>query len=277
MGIPVLEQIREAYPQLTKSQKRVADYIANTYHEAAFLTASHMAKLLGMNEATVVRFAQRLGYAGFPEMMAEVQELVRGQLRPEAATEGRDPLRALLDKEVETAQRVAARTALEPLRAALRLLAETPRLVVLGQGLSAPLAAFFCASLRSIGRPAECPPADALHLAAVVEEAGPQCSVVAIVALAEALEIANTLRLARERGAHTLAVTWSPTTASAQVAEVALSCPLNDLLLLPSLTAATILLDVLLQSLAAEGGEAVRARQERLAQAQELILARRRR
>ena len=39
----VLERIRQVYPQLTKSQKRLADFVTAYYREAAFMTASRLA------------------------------------------------------------------------------------------------------------------------------------------------------------------------------------------------------------------------------------------
>ena len=43
-GLMILEKIRQLYPKLTKSQKRLADFIATSYQEAAFMTASRLAR-----------------------------------------------------------------------------------------------------------------------------------------------------------------------------------------------------------------------------------------
>ena len=73
----ILEKIRQLYPQFTKSQRKLADFIANHYQEAAFMTASELAHALNLDAATVVRFSQFLGYSGFPELQHEIRERVR--------------------------------------------------------------------------------------------------------------------------------------------------------------------------------------------------------
>ena len=82
----VLEKIRQLYPELTKSQRRLADFVAVSYREAAFMTASRLARKLGVNEATVIRFAQRLGYSGYPEFVQDVRAVVQDELGAKSLT-----------------------------------------------------------------------------------------------------------------------------------------------------------------------------------------------
>ena len=95
----ILERIRQHYEELTRSQRRIADFVASSYHEAAFMTASLIAQRMGLNEATVVRFAQRLGYSGYPGMSIEIQDLVQRELGADtevaSPTEG-DPISTLV-------------------------------------------------------------------------------------------------------------------------------------------------------------------------------------
>lgn len=58
---------------LTGTQKQVARYIAENYEETIFLTASELAQKVGVSEATIVRFAQALGFKGYPA----IQQLLR--------------------------------------------------------------------------------------------------------------------------------------------------------------------------------------------------------
>jgi RpiR family carbohydrate utilization transcriptional regulator len=67
------ERIREARPRLSKSFQRLADYILDSYVQAALMTASELAHEVDVDAATVVRFAQTLDYAGFPELQDEVR------------------------------------------------------------------------------------------------------------------------------------------------------------------------------------------------------------
>ena len=59
--------IQAQYPRLSKGQKLIAQYIINNYDKVAFMTASKLGDTVGVSESTVVRFANALGYAGYPK------------------------------------------------------------------------------------------------------------------------------------------------------------------------------------------------------------------
>ncbi len=82
MTADISEKIREAYPTLSKGQKKIADSILNDYDKAAYTTASKLAEFVGVSESTVVRFANEIGYGGYSEFQRAVQELVRTKLTP---------------------------------------------------------------------------------------------------------------------------------------------------------------------------------------------------
>ncbi len=69
-----------AFDKLSKGQKLIAKYIAENYDKAAFATAEKLGSEVGVSESTVVRFANALGYSGYPEMQKELQETLRTKL-----------------------------------------------------------------------------------------------------------------------------------------------------------------------------------------------------
>lgn len=71
------EKIAQHYAQLGRNQKKIADFLTQQYHEAAFMNAFALSQRLGVDPATVTRFAQRLGYAGYPELLREIQATVK--------------------------------------------------------------------------------------------------------------------------------------------------------------------------------------------------------
>ena len=83
------DRIRRARPDMSKSFAKLADFLLDSYVEAAFLTASELAHTLNLDAATVVRFSQFLGYSGFPELQHEIRTRVKGDLliRPRQAEE----------------------------------------------------------------------------------------------------------------------------------------------------------------------------------------------
>src|SRR3972149_7664474 len=72
--------ISERFPQLTKSEKRIANYLNQNQDEAPFLSAGEIAVRLQLSEATMVRFARTLGFDSYPAMRVALQDSFRHRL-----------------------------------------------------------------------------------------------------------------------------------------------------------------------------------------------------
>lgn len=80
MNHDILTVIQENMGTFSKGQKRIANYILNSYDKAAFMTASRLGKKVNVSESTVVRFAAELGYDGYPDMQKSLQKMIRNRL-----------------------------------------------------------------------------------------------------------------------------------------------------------------------------------------------------
>lgn len=69
--------ISEHFSDLTKSEKRIANYLRKNQEASAFIAASELADRLGLSEATVVRFARTIGFPSYPAMRTLLQENFR--------------------------------------------------------------------------------------------------------------------------------------------------------------------------------------------------------
>lgn len=74
------DRIRVERSNMSKSFARLADFLLDSYVEAAFMTASELAYTLDLDAATVVRFSQFLGYEGFPKLQREIRMRVKNDL-----------------------------------------------------------------------------------------------------------------------------------------------------------------------------------------------------
>ena len=70
-------EIRQRFDEFSRSQKDVGQYIVDHLEEAAFHTAEELARRANTSSSTVVRFAQALGFEGFPELQASAREEYR--------------------------------------------------------------------------------------------------------------------------------------------------------------------------------------------------------
>jgi DNA-binding MurR/RpiR family transcriptional regulator len=80
-------EIRARFDEFSRSQKDVGQYIVDHLDEAAFHTAEELARRANTSSSTVVRFAQALGFEGFPELQASAREEYR-RARDTAAPTG---------------------------------------------------------------------------------------------------------------------------------------------------------------------------------------------
>lgn len=76
----LIQRLNQSGRKLSKSHKRIAEYIVAHYDKAAFMTASKLGEYVGVSESTVVRFADALGYEGYPQLQKSLQELIRHRL-----------------------------------------------------------------------------------------------------------------------------------------------------------------------------------------------------
>ena len=61
----IIHKIRSAYDDMGRSEKRIADYILENTPKIVELSISELASYCGSGDATVVRFARRLGFSGY--------------------------------------------------------------------------------------------------------------------------------------------------------------------------------------------------------------------
>ncbi|WP_291653940.1 MurR/RpiR family transcriptional regulator [Clostridium sp.] len=76
----LMRLIQARFPRLSKGQKLIAEYILKNYDKAAFMTAAKLGVSVGVSESTVVRFANELGFSGYPKLQKALQELIKNKL-----------------------------------------------------------------------------------------------------------------------------------------------------------------------------------------------------
>lgn len=79
-NVDLISLIQSEFSKLSKGQKIIAQYILSDYDKVAFMTAAKLGDTVGVSESTVVRFANALGFAGYPELQKSLQELIKTKL-----------------------------------------------------------------------------------------------------------------------------------------------------------------------------------------------------
>lgn len=78
----ILRKIEEELPSLSLKQKKVALAILQDPLSASFLSVKEMSKKIGVSPATIVRFAQDITGAGFPQLQIELHKHIQAESNP---------------------------------------------------------------------------------------------------------------------------------------------------------------------------------------------------
>ena len=149
MATDFLQLLQDNAQDFSKGQKRIAQYITDSYDKAAFMTANRLGKTVGVSESTVVRFAVDLGFDGYPSMQKAMQEMVLNRLtsvqRIEVANDrigDQDVLSMVLQSDMEKLRRTGEIISRDDFQASVAAVLGAKRVFIIGVRSAAPLANF---------------------------------------------------------------------------------------------------------------------------------------
>ncbi|VDN46126.1 N-acetylmannosamine kinase [Petrocella atlantisensis] len=145
----LVKRINNNYSKFSKGQKLLANYIIDHYEKAVFLTAARLGKIVGVSESTVVRFANELGYDGYPKLQRALEELVKTKLtsiqRVEVTTDRIDQshvLRSVLQSDADKIKYTLEEIEEAVFDQAVDMILEAKTIYIIGVRSSATLANF---------------------------------------------------------------------------------------------------------------------------------------
>jgi DNA-binding MurR/RpiR family transcriptional regulator len=139
--------ITDQFNQLTKSEKRIANYLRKHQEECAFLSAAELATRLELSEATIVRFARSMGFESYPDMRKLLQNSYRQRVTHSARLRGRlgdlretgDVFERLVVSDIDYMTQALETVDRKELDRAVELIRSHKRLFVFGVGPSVSL------------------------------------------------------------------------------------------------------------------------------------------
>lgn len=147
--IDLMKIIQGKFARLSKGQKLIAEYILKHYDKAAFMTAAKLGVSVGVSESTVVRFANQLGYEGYPELQKALQELIKNKLttaqRVELARDYIEPnnaLKGVLKADIENIRATMEKINYNDFEGTVNSILKARKIYIVGLRSSAALADF---------------------------------------------------------------------------------------------------------------------------------------
>ena len=155
MDTNLLKEIESRFNGFSKGQKSIARYILEHYEKAAYMTAAKLGALVEVSESTVVRFANELGFDGYPALQVALRELVRTNLTSFQRIEVSDSiigdknvLEQVLLSDAEKLRRTLDSIDRDAFDAAVDKIINANRIYIIGVRSSATLAGFLHYNLQ---------------------------------------------------------------------------------------------------------------------------------
>lgn len=130
MNIKLL--INSYIPSLTKSEKKVAEYILNSNDEILYYTLQDISKKTGVGEATVMRFCNKIGF----EKFANLKLLIAKETIDNTIDENLDTTTFVKESLNQTINNTSSLLSTESLNKAVNLIEQTKRIWFFGVGSS---------------------------------------------------------------------------------------------------------------------------------------------
>ncbi len=155
-----LLKIRAMRDDMSLIERKLADFILDNTHLLRDYSSQQLADAIGVSQSSVVKFSQKLGYRGYPDLKFAVNEAVvsaSSQQRSVASHPSQErsiasSFRELRDATYAVLQGVADLNETEKLQQALKLLIAADTIQVAGFGKSAIVAKDFVLRLMQMGK-----------------------------------------------------------------------------------------------------------------------------
>jgi len=263
-GLPLPQRVLEAYDELTKSERRLADLLLENADAVVLHSASQLSARAGVSNATTARFFRRLGYPSFKSAQNEARR--PAEPAKEAPRIGRFSSKADLGDhlaaDVQNLVRSVEQIRSDELTQAIQTMARAEKLWVVGFGENYPLAHFARALLIRVKPDIRMIPIGGFSIPEEFASVQSTDTMLALGIGRRTRSLRSIMRSAVQSGAQVVLVTDQATRAGADAATVTLRCRTKGAGIFDSVVAPVSLLTYLCSALALRIGQSAIERLE---------------
>lgn len=155
-----LVKIRSFLDELSPNERRIARFILENPGLIRDYSSQNLASAVGVSQSSIVKFSQKLGYQGFPDLKLAIHEAVllgaengSGQQARQAGNDKQQPLEEqLLQIKTEALRHTMELNDEQNLVTAAKLLEKSERIQVIALGAGSVVARNFASMLIQIGK-----------------------------------------------------------------------------------------------------------------------------
>ena len=206
------QKIQEQHDNLSPSYRRLADFVMGRYYDVAFMTAAQLAGAVDVDTTTVVRFSQRLGYPGYPDLLQDIRSQVREELYAvyePAPLDSNDPaviFKTQIDQESANLRQILVHNPPGRLQTLVTAIASARRVLFAAEGEAVLIAQMAANYLHQRGMAAAGIGADPRQQAVALSRLAGGDVVVGVCGGEEELSVARCLAFAQAKGCRTAAL-----------------------------------------------------------------------
>ena len=266
----MIKRLNLSGSRLSKSHRRIAEYILQHYDKAVFMTAAKLGEMVNVSESTVVRFAVALGYEGYPELQQALQELVRHRLtatqRFEMSSDisQEEVLSTVLKADMQNIRSTIDGIDNAAFLRAVQVISGARRIYILGLRSAAPLAQFAGYYLHYIFDDVRVVAAGSTDVFEAISRIEASDVLLGISFPRYSSRTIEAMSFARSRHAQVIGLTDGPMSPLHEVADICLSMRTDMASFVDSMAAPMSVINALIVALGIQNREALNARFKQL-------------
>ena len=266
----MIQRLNLSGSRLSKSHRRIAEYILQHYDKAVFMTAAKLGEMVNVSESTVVRFAVALGYEGYPELQQALQELVRHRLtatqRFEMSSDisQEEVLSTVLKADMQNIRSTIDGIDNAAFLRAVQVISGARRIYILGLRSAAPLAQFAGYYLHYIFDDVRVVAAGSTDVFEAISRIEASDVLLGISFPRYSSRTIEAMSFARSRHAQVIGLTDGPMSPLHEVADICLSMRTDMASFVDSMAAPMSVINALIVALGIQNREALNARFKQL-------------
>ena len=230
----VIDTITAVYPAMTKSSKKVADFIYKNQHEAQYMSITSLAEECNVADATITRFCKKIGYNGYNEFKLALAKSSNSSVSEpgvnitvDSKITDDDSIKSLANKlfasDVAAIQESYELISEANICLAVKYLSNASKVFCFGQGGSGVLAKEAWARFVTVCSQFQC--IEDSHIQAMATSLCTEKDVILFFSYSGATrDVSDTLSIARECGAKVILITHFPKCPAARHADIILLC-----------------------------------------------------
>lgn len=257
---PLFEELEARLAELPRKQQLLARTILEAPELVAFGSVRDLSSQLEMNNATVIRFAQSLGFAGYQALQSAVRDayLARAGLmtnRRAATDDTASPVVETFGQQLSNLRLAQQHLSEVDLDQVTDELLAADRIIVCATGSAVVPALALIRLLRHVGLRGELVASAGVDLVIALHDVSPRDVVVVIGLWLTFHDALRALALARRQGAQTLAIVGSATSPLRRAADHTILAPAQGATLSFSVVATIAVVEALVAHLAGRSPE----------------------